>query len=102
MTESFGLQIVPQDFQLKCDAPGCSHVESVVVPSEADIGRACPQCGSNLLTAEDFAAAKAMLETMAEINKAFPIPEGAKPERGPLVSINPHAGELHITIGGGD
>lgn len=98
MTGDFGFRLVTQNVQLICDTPGCAHVEPLDAPSEADVGRACPLCGSCLLTAEDLRAAQAMLATIGAINEVFAPPEGTPMESGPLVSINPHAGELKITL----
>ena len=39
---------------LNCDAPGCGHVEQVSEITEAHVGMACPVCGANLLTREDW------------------------------------------------
>ena len=51
---------------LKCDAPGCDYKEKTTeLTAEAimaAIGRPCPKCGANLLTAED---AQAMLSLQA-------------------------------------
>ncbi|MEE4539086.1 MAG: hypothetical protein V2J51_11430 [Erythrobacter sp.] len=40
---------------LKCDAPGCEHHEPVERISAEHVGKPCPACGANLLTAEDWA-----------------------------------------------
>lgn len=38
-----------------CDNPVCTHKEIVEVPQMLNyIGKACPLCGENLLTEEDF------------------------------------------------
>lgn len=38
---------------LKCDTPTCDHFEMAPIIIE-NIGKACPKCGANLLTQEDF------------------------------------------------
>jgi hypothetical protein len=73
-------------YELKCDATGCGYVEPVQEISTGHIGKLCPKCGANLLTVEDFEAAK-MIETLvAEINKNI----------WPVVSINAHNGSIAI------
>lgn len=39
---------------LKCDASGCDHVENVDCISQNLVGKACPKCGANLLTQDDY------------------------------------------------
>jgi hypothetical protein len=39
---------------LKCDAPGCDHIESHGVLVAEMIDKPCPKCGANLLTREDY------------------------------------------------
>ena len=39
---------------LKCDAKGCVHVELHKTITKDMINEPCPNCGSNLLTAEDY------------------------------------------------
>lgn len=54
--------------RLKCDTPGCGHVEELSQPlDDTMIGRLCPRCDANLLSAEDYALAKtatALLDAM--------------------------------------
>ena len=40
---------------LKCDAPGCDHIEPVAAISPDLIGLPCPKCGASLLTEKDCA-----------------------------------------------
>lgn len=41
---------------LNCDAADCDHVEPVGTITVDMVDMPCPSCGSNLLTAEDWAA----------------------------------------------
>jgi hypothetical protein len=52
--------------RLRCDA--CGHQEPVDALDEKHIGRACPECGANMLTRDDFEAAKAIMATIDAIN----------------------------------
>ena len=101
MSRDVGFRIAVQNLQLKCDAADCSHVEFIEMLSESDIGRACPLCGASILTAEDLKAAQAVLLTFDAINKAYAPPKGTPMEKvEPLIGINPHAGDIHVTIKG--
>ena len=39
---------------LKCDASGCGFKVQVKRISQEHVGEACPRCGANLLTQEDY------------------------------------------------
>lgn len=39
---------------LKCDTKGCLHVEMHDKLVKEMVGKPCPQCGSNLLTEDDW------------------------------------------------
>lgn len=39
---------------LKCDRPGCDHVEKVGRITADMVGLPCPKCGDNLLNQEDW------------------------------------------------
>lgn len=56
---------------LKCDAPGCDHVEDVEAISRDLIGKPCPKCGADLLTAADCEAWLAMVQPGIELAKAL-------------------------------
>lgn len=56
---------------LKCDAPGCDHVEDVEAISRDLIGKACPKCGADLLTEADCEAWLAMVQPGIELAKAL-------------------------------
>jgi hypothetical protein len=83
---------------LKCDAPGCVHQETVDGFHEAYIGKPCPVCGSNLLTREDYEAAKVQGTVIDLLNDILEIHDDADLGERQRISINPHAGDLHITI----
>lgn len=85
--------------QLKCDAPGCGHVEQVAEMTADLIGKPCPSCGANLLTQEDYEAGQAMLDVLKvfDVLGAF-APPGTVKEGVTRVSVNPHAGGMNIDI----
>ena len=56
---------------LKCDAPGCDHVEDVEAISRDLIGKPCPKCGADLLTAADCETWLAMVQPGIELAKAL-------------------------------
>lgn len=83
-------------FFLKCDAPGCDHVENVPAITADHIGMACPKCGANLLTREDFSAFEQHTQMVDAINAlAGDVDPGAARAR---VSFHHHAGDFNITI----
>lgn len=55
------------DEVLKCDADGCDHVEAVGTITQAMVDMACPKCGANLLTMEDWLA----WEPIQQVMRAF-------------------------------
>lgn len=89
---------------LKCDAVGCDHVEERPGLLEEDIGRPCPKCGANLLTREDYEAAKPFSDMMRALEEAGLIPavslSDAADEDKLIVTVNHHAGDINIKIKG--
>lgn len=83
--------------QLICDAAACDHREDVEALTEDLIGKACPKCGADLLTREDFEAGKRM-QAMIDLLKAAGIAKDASEEGGTLMTVNPHAGGLNISL----
>jgi hypothetical protein len=70
-----------------CDAPGCGYESVEQNVSAAFIGRPCPNCGANLLTEEDYAAALRLFALTAAINAGIgPL---AYSGEVPTVSVNP-------------
>lgn len=55
---------------LKCDAAGCDYLDETAVPDEALIGKLCPKCGANLLTAEDMAYVRFLQGAAGLVNSA--------------------------------
>lgn len=68
---------------LKCDAQGCDYHTPDQFELTADmIGTPCPKCGANLLTEEDYRAAKRMervLRFFAFFGLVKEVKEGAPP-----------------------
>lgn len=53
---------------LKCDTPTCDHFEMAPIVVE-NVGKACPKCGANLLTREDFVTFRAVKASLAAANE---------------------------------
>jgi hypothetical protein len=53
---------------LKCDTPTCDHFEMARICA-ANVGKACPKCGANLLTREDFVNFRTIQASMAALNE---------------------------------
>lgn len=79
--------------QLKCDA--CGHQEPVTKISAEYIGKPCPACGANLLTEQDFEAAKALEPILLALHAAG-LTKAAEGDGDGEISINPHAGALNV------
>jgi hypothetical protein len=93
--------IVVTSIELICDAAGCGHVELVEAITSDLIGRSCPKCGADLLTAEDFKNAKTIETAVSICNDLIPMDQSQEESKAGLVcSINPHAGDLNITVKG--
>jgi hypothetical protein len=85
---------------LICDEPTCDHKEDVGALSEDMIGKPCPKCGANLLTREDYEEGlkyQAVLELLKSAGLAKDPVDG---DEGALISVNPHAGTLNISVTG--
>lgn len=94
------IQFLPA--KLKCDAVGCDHIETVGTITAELIGKPCRKCGANLLTEDDFIAGQAWLAVLNAINDTCPpIPDGVSTSRIKM-SVNPHAGELNVTLSPAD
>lgn len=91
------IEVVRTD--LKCDAAGCGHVETFDGPAENHIDKPCPRCGASLLTREDYEAMVRAMAAVDLVNELFEIPADA-PEHddGTRLIVNPHAGDVNITI----
>jgi hypothetical protein len=74
-------------YSLKCDAKDCNHLEEIDAILETDIGKPCPLCGANLLTAEDFAG---FMEMVPAIEEARRIGELSDEPIEAIVSIGFH------------
>ena len=76
---------------LICDTPHCGWSDLTELSAE-HIGRKCPDCGENLLTAEDFEQTKKSMEALALLG--FGVTHPGDPDA--LFSINPHAGNVTV------
>lgn len=78
---------------LKCDAVGCDHFEMIAITIDV-VDRACPKCGANLCTKEDYIAYHAVHASRVA---ATEVALRADPST-PLVlrAINVHAGEVKV------
>jgi hypothetical protein len=83
---------------LRCDAAGCDHRENVETITESMIGKACPKCGANLLTASDYAAYAAHFRPAMELLEQLGIARPAAEGTVGAVSINYHDGELRMRL----
>lgn len=75
---------------LKCDAAGCDHFETVEAISRDLIGKPCPKCGADLLTAADCEAWLAMVKPGIEIAKALGLLVDRLPTDADQVAVRLH------------
>jgi predicted RNA-binding Zn-ribbon protein involved in translation (DUF1610 family) len=91
---------------LKCDAPGCDHVESVEAISRDLIGFPCPKCGASLLTADDCMKWLHSVQPGIDTLKALGLIADRAPVDGDLnaVRIHLHGSDLTFStkLGGAD
>lgn len=83
--------------RLKCDA--CGHREPPAELHEGMIGRACPSCGANMLTREDYEAALGVMQAIEALNaigSALGIGTEAPDENGKRITINHHNGKTQV------
>ena len=82
---------------LVCDAAGCGHAEAVAGGVTARmIGRPCPACGADLLTAADFALFETMRGVAGAVAAALPPPAAGAAPRAVLAQAR--AGALHVVV----
>jgi len=98
MSELPGFRLSTVSVDMKCDAPGCDHIEPIALDCRDLIGKRCPKCNSDLLTKEDYEAFQKLMAGIEIANQILPIPEDAETVSGPRISINPHAGALNIRM----
>lgn len=82
MSEAYG--------SLHCDA--CGHTEARQILSESLIGKPCPSCGANMLTAEDYAKTVDLLAVMG----AFGLVSVAHDDG--LLSVQPHGKTVTVRM----
>ncbi len=86
---------------LKCDAPGCDHVEDIDRITADDIGRPCPKCGADLLSQSDYDAYAAVfrpaMQAMIDAGLAEWATKADPPEQ--RISVHFHDGELRVSAG---
>ncbi len=97
-----------EKLELRCDAPGCDHAESIDVtdrpPGPEYVNKPCPKCGANLLTARDHADYLVFHAMMMRVNAAVgPMSDAevaAAEAAGDVhdITVNPHAGDLNLEV----
>jgi hypothetical protein len=65
---------------LKCDKPGCDHIEYHQKLDATMVNKQCPKCSTNLLTQRDWADFSAFNAVIDAANKATPA--------GPFIKVN--------------
>lgn len=82
--------------ELKCDAPGCDHIETIEAISPGLVGKPCPKCGASLLTEDDLKSGL-MIEALASLVNGM---VGNVEPSGEVmhVGINPHNGDWNIKV----
>lgn len=88
-----------ESLALHCDACGFD-IPGVGIDAKW-IGHACPECGANMLTEQDYQSGVKLLRFAEWVNRWFGwlgcTPEEAeKRAAGEKVSVNPHANKLTI------
>lgn len=86
--------------QLICDVPSCGHVQEIEDLSAKYINMPCPKCGANLLTEEDFEAGMKSLAIVQVLGALGLAVHPDSSDKGTLMSVNPHAGNINIKIKG--
>lgn len=81
---------------LVCDAKGCGHVENAGAITPLMIGKPCPDCGADLLTAADLALFSAMSSSFDSLRRALPpLAAGAAPR---VLIAQASGGRIAITV----
>ena len=80
---------------LKCDQNECSHIETHEKLTDDMVNKACPLCGSNLLTQEDWKQYSAVKNLMSLVDSTLSSNQ-KKDEQG-LVSLHVHDGTTTLT-----
>jgi len=59
---------------IKCDNKGCNFKDMTVLFEDYDkwLNKPCPECGSNLLTQQDFDTVKLLMDITGIINECVP------------------------------
>jgi hypothetical protein len=83
---------------LKCDALGCDYEEPVPAITRDLIGKPCPKCGASLLTEQDFASGETMKTYLDVLAAVLPKSKRRTRKGDLLVGMNPHAGELKLSV----
>lgn len=80
---------------LFCDNPECEHVEFVAEITQDMVNKPCPECGSNLLTQEDYDVwvNEGVMELL-ENTKVFDM-EGLSLD---IVNVRYHNGNVELTV----
>ena len=80
---------------LKCDQNECSHVETHEKLTDEMVNKACPSCGSNLLTQDDWKQYSAIRNLMSLVDNTIKSKQ-AEDEQA-FVSLHVHDGTTTIT-----
>ena len=85
-----------KDEHLKCDADDCDHVEVVGVITAEMVDMPCPQCGSNLLTSEDWMNWQGLRAIFTAVENVMP--EGDSDEPKVAIRVGLHGKKTSIEI----
>lgn len=83
---------------LKCDAHGCDHVETLDRITSDMVGKACPACGANLLTKDDWEYHDKFMRPAMEAMEALGLTQRAKMGEAGAVRVGYHNGELSMRL----
>lgn len=87
--EEAGRKLNLQQSGIGCNNPDCNHIEYNVSfeDFESYIDKPCPQCGTPLMTQEEFDMAQQMHKAMGAISNLTPEQQSAIIERGDFMSL---------------
>lgn len=79
---------------LKCDAPGCDHIQYFGKITADMVGMPCPKCSADLLTSEDWQKWQPISSLLTSINGI----EGCKEDQDACFSVGLHGSKITIEI----
>lgn len=85
---------------LKCDNEACGIRHDVGTITEGMIGMPCPECGSDMLTQDDWDFYKTSIRPMMHLSVALGLSRPADADTPPemRMSVNSHNGEIRISL----